>query len=152
VLDERSPSLIAQRDLNRYYHLLRTSLPRFTIEEARILVDAVQPQTRRQTTDHTGRPGSRDVNPSPLWAYVGRRMEELAQEQAAWEDHKQDIKRRRYPPNEEAMQRRESQMLGRGVDWDAFIGRLRRLSPCEALAAVDAVERVSPEYLNEDDE
>ena len=30
--------------------------------------------------------------------------------------------------------------------------RLRQLTPCEAQAVIDAVERVSPEYLDEDDE
>jgi hypothetical protein len=152
VSDDRSPSLIAQRDLGRYYRVLRASLPCFTIEEARVLVDAVQPHTRRQTAGHTERPGTRDIDPSLMWAYVGRRMEELAEEQASWEDHKRDMTRRGYRPNEEALQRRESQMLGHGVDWDSFMERLRRLTPCEALAIIDAVERVTPTYLNEDDE
>lgn len=146
VWDERSPSLIAQRDLGRYYRLLRASLPQFSIQEARVLFDAIEPHTR---AGGTGRPGSAEANPALLWAFVAQRKEYYAQQQA--EDGALDTwwRKRGITPTDEH-RRYQAGKPGRDVDIDVFVEHLRNLPPAEAQAIIDAVERVSPEYVDED--
>lgn len=90
---------VAQRDLERYYHLLRQSLPAFSEAEASLLVDAcngwlIEPHTARL-----------------LWAEVADAIS-LDGLDRKWD-----------------------------VDGPALVARLRNLTPSEALAACDAIER-----------
>ena len=94
-----SPALVAKRDLERYYDMLRRALPAFSEAEASLIVDAcngwlVEPHS------------------APLlWAEVDDaiRSDGLA---TKW-----------------------------GVDGPALVARLRALTPFEALAVCDSVER-----------
>lgn len=93
-----NPNLVAKRDLERYYALLRQSLPTFSRSEASLIVDAlngtlIEPHTARL-----------------LWAAIDDALYDGLAEK--W-----------------------------GVDGLALVARLRRLTPFEALAVVDAAER-----------
>lgn len=90
-----SPGLVAQRDLGRYYALLKRSLPTFSLEDAMVLVNALNGLITMPETAHL------------LWAQV------------------------------------EDFLIDSGVDSAPMplVERLRKLTPFEALAVADAVER-----------
>src|SRR5579875_2777873 len=69
-----SPSLVAERDLQRFYYYLRPACPTFTLGEARALVSALD--TRRQDLPPLGhRTLFPNVDPPLLWAYVAEARE-----------------------------------------------------------------------------
>ncbi len=139
-------SVVAKRDLGRYYSLLRRSLPTFTIGEARVIMRAVTeaaaPGPGRRGRDEDG--GFR-VDPPMLWAYVAR-MKDVVEDDRARRTgilsriggHLNADGRARMEPFPNAE-----------VDVDELIARLRTLTFAEALAVVDAVERVASEYSDE---
>lgn len=139
-------SIVAKRDLGRYYSLLRRSLPTFTIGEARVIMRAVTeaaaPSPGRRGRDEDG--GFR-VDPPMLWAYVAR-MKDVVEDDRARKteilsrigEHLNADGRARMEPFPHAQ-----------VDVDELIARLRTLTFAESLAVVDAVERVASEYSDE---
>jgi len=138
-------SVVAKRDLGRYYNVLRRSLPTFTIGEARVIVRAVDEGAKRP-----GRSGRDDddgygVDPALLWAYVAR-MKDVVDDERARAAEPSPITTRLTPEGRARMQpfpRTE-------VDVDTLVARLRALTFAEAVAVVDAVERVASEYTDED--
>ena len=139
-------SVVAKRDLGRYYSLLRRSLPTFTIGEARVIMRAVTeaaaPSPGRRGRDEDG--GFR-VDPPMLWAYVAR-MKDVVEDDRARKT--EILSRIGEHLNADGGARMES-FPHAEVDVDELIARLRTLTFAEALAVVDAVERVAAEYSDE---
>jgi len=139
-------SIVAKRDLGRYYSLLRRSLPTFTIGEARVIMRAVTeaaaPSPGRRGRDEDG--GFR-VDPPMLWAYVAR-MKDVVEDDRARKT--EILSRIGEHLNADGRARMESFPHAQ-VDVDELIARLRTLTFAEALAVVDAVERVASEYSDE---
>jgi hypothetical protein len=100
-----SGSEIARRDLERYYDMLKRSLPRFSQGEAMLLCDVLNGVI------------SMAYSVPLLWAQVSDALQDGYAEK--WE-----------------------------IDGPALVEKLRKLTPFECMAVVDAVERVwnSPTY------
>lgn len=139
-------SIVAKRDLGRYYSLLRRSLPTFTIGEARVIMRAVTeaaaPSPGRRGRDEDG--GFR-VDPPMLWAYVAR-MKDVVEDDRARKT--EILSRIGEHLNADGLARMEPFPHAQ-VDVDELIARLRTLTFAESLAVVDAVERVASEYSDE---
>jgi hypothetical protein len=139
-------SVVAKRDLGRYYSLLRRSLPTFTIGEARVIMRAVTeaaaPSPGRRGRDEDG--GFR-VDPPMLWAYVARMKDVVEDDRAR---RAEILSRVGVHLNADGRVRMEP-FPHAEVDVDELIARLRLLTFAEALAVVDAVERVASEYSDE---
>ncbi len=140
-------SVVAKRDLGRYYSVLRRSLPTFTIGPARVIVRAVTeaaaPGPGRHGRDDEG---AYRVDPLMLWAYVARIKDAIDEDRT----RKADIlSRMGMRLTAEARARMEPFPYAE-VDIDVLIARLRLLTFAEAFAVVDAVERVASEYADED--
>lgn len=137
-------SATARRDLERFYDLLQRSLPVFTVHEARILVHAIS-EAAQGKADKVA--GGYMLEPSLIWAYVQHQQEYYDGQQAdlrAMELQRQEFGHDVVTPADEIV-------LGKGVDIDGLIERLRGASPCQLVAILDAVERVVPEYGDDED-
>jgi len=140
-------SVVAKRDLGRYYSLLRRSLPTSTIGEARVIVRAVTeaaaPGPGRRGRDDEG---AYRVDPLMLWAYVTRMKDVIGDDRT----RKADILSRMGMRLTAEARARMEPFPHAEVDIDELIARLRLLTFAEAFAVVDAVERVASEYSDED--
>jgi len=153
-------SIVAKRDLGRYYNLLHRSLPTFTIGEARVIVRAVTeaaaPGPGRRGRDDEG---AYRVDPLMLWAYVTRVKEKIERDRMVMEKNPVTFNatgtsEERIVPND-AKERAPfsdaevERMKERFYALDGLVARLRLLTFAESLAVVDAVERVASEYSDE---
>jgi len=140
-------SVVAKRDLGRYYSVLRRSLPTFTIGEARVIVRAVTeaaaPGPGRQGRDDEG---AYRVDPLMVWAYVARMKDVIGDDRT----RKADILSRMGMRLTAEARARMEPFPHAEVDINELIARLRLLTFAEAFAVVDAVERVASEYSDED--
>jgi hypothetical protein len=140
-------SVVAKRDLGRYYSVLRRSLPTFTIGEARVIVRAVTeaaaPGPGRHGRDDDG---AYRVDPLMVWAYVARMKDVIEDDRT----RKADILSRMGMRLTAEARARMEPFPHAEVDIDELIARLRLLTFAEAFAVVDAVERVASEYSDED--
>ncbi len=138
-------SIVAKRDLGRYYNVLRRSLPMFTIGEARVIVRAVNEGANRPGRSGRDEDDGYGVDPALLWAYVARMKDVVDDERARAVELSQLAARLgpRAPTIQTPFPHAE-------VDVDTLVTRLRTLTFAEAVAVVDAVERVASEYTDED--
>ncbi len=148
-------SIVAKRDLRRYYSVLRRSLPTFTIGEARVIAYAVT----EASAPGPGRHGRDDedgyhVVPAMLWAYVADIKESMERERAVTAESYSRLSARLTPNGravlENAQRSRVDPFPHAEVNVDALVARLHLLTFAEAVAVVDAVERVASEYTDED--
>ena len=148
-------AVVAKRDLGRYYSVLRRSLPTFTIGEARVIAHAVAeasaPGPGRRGRDDEG---GYHVVPAMLWAYVADMKESMERERAETTERYSRLSARLTPEGravlENGKRSRVDPFPHAEVNVDALVARLRVLTFAEAMAVVDAVERVAAEYSDED--